>query len=75
MATRTPSLQERSRVHSHWGVYATGAELPNGSANPLASAHFYLEEGDIAYVVATTTLYVCTSKGSPSGGNATWAAL
>lgn len=75
MATRTPSLQERSRVHSHWGVYDTAAELPNGPVNPLGLAQFSLEIGDIAYVVATTTLYVCTSAGTAGGSDATWVAL
>lgn len=74
MATRTPGLQNRSQYGSYWGQYASAADLPNASGNPLANPYFaQLEAGDIAFVTGGT-LYVCISAGTLSGSDAVWSA-
>jgi hypothetical protein len=75
MAAKTPTLQARSQYSRDWGNYATAADLPNASGNALANPYFtQLEVGDTAYVTGTTQQYVCTSKGTLSGADATWGA-
>lgn len=71
MATRTPGLQERSRFHAYWGVYATTSVLPNASGAPLASELFALEVGDTAYVTDLGPV-VCADAGGAGLGDAIW---
>jgi len=73
MATRTPSLQARSRFHHYWGQYATAATLPNATGNPIGAPYFAeLEVGDVAYVTGLAELYQCTSVGTSGIGDAVW---
>jgi len=75
MATRTPPLQPRSRVHAYWGSYASSSLLPNASGNPISGGVFAaLEAGDDAYVPTGGSghRWTCTNPGTDGGGDATW---
>jgi hypothetical protein len=70
MALRSPTP-----FHNFWGAtFAASTDLPNASGNPIGPT-LNLEAGDFAYVTGDSTFYVCTSPGTPSGGNATWVQL
>lgn len=74
MALRTPPLQPRSGFSFNWGNFATSADLPNASGNPLGAGTFgILEIGDTAYSVADGARYTCTAVGTVGGGDAVWA--
>jgi hypothetical protein len=76
MAARTPGLQPRSEYQAYWGIYASIAALPNGSANPLSAPYVVgqLEAGDTAYVTGLGQ-YVCKSVGTSGGGDAVWVSV
>jgi hypothetical protein len=70
MALRSPTP-----FHNFWGAtFAASTDLPNASGNPIGPT-LNLEAGDFAYVTGDSTFYVCTSPGTPSGGDATWVQL
>lgn len=79
MASRTPFIQNRSAHSSHWGLYDTFAELPNGTSGIIGVTNpFTLQAGDTAAVASAITdvfsggLYYCLNPGTAGGGNALW---
>jgi|GEM_PF-2842507 len=70
MALRSPVA-----FHNFWGAtFANAGVLPN-TAGFVIAAPLNLEAGDFAYVTGDSTFYVCTSQGTPGGGDAVWVAL
>jgi hypothetical protein len=71
MSLRNP----RGREQNNWGVFASLAACPNGSATAVANNEVegVLEVGDTAYITGSGPCH-CTSIGTyPSGGDAVWA--
>lgn len=64
MATRSPNA-----FHAYWGIFATGADLPNVAGSTTQSSA--LETGDQAYSSSDQLLYFCTDA---TLGAATWSA-
>lgn len=65
----TPASARQPQIQ--WGPFASAADLPNASGNPLTSQDFVTAVDQIAYVVGVG-VYRCTAPGTVMGGDATW---
>lgn len=73
MATRSPTP-----THNYWGTAnAAGtpwlvSTLPNVGGTPPANPAPTLQAGDMAFIDATSQMFVCLAAGSPATGGAVW---
>lgn len=66
------ALKSPVQLHNFWGAtFATSLALPNAAGNP-SGPPLNLEAGDFAYVIGTSSFWLCTSPGTSGVGDAVW---